>query len=228
MAFIKLALRNPHAVMVAALLFLVAGAVSLVQIPVDILPTFKSPGVLVMTFYTGMPAGAIDRNITTRMERWCGQATGVVKVESKSMVGVSIVRLYFRDDIDPAAALTEANSLALSTLKTLPPGTLPPIVRPFDPTATLPLAILSVSSPDGRLGEAELQDLARVDLRNQLGGLPGVVAPTAFGGRERAVMARRGADGRGASLAKLQRDADRGHGQVRRRGSPARLECDGA
>ena len=86
------------------------------------------------------------------MERWCGQATGVVKVESKSMAGVSIVRLYFRDDIDPAAALTEVNSLALSTLQTLPPGTLPPIVRPFDPTATLPLCILSVSSPDGRLG----------------------------------------------------------------------------
>jgi multidrug efflux pump subunit AcrB len=135
-----------------------------------------------------MPASAIDRNITTRMERWCGQATGVVKVESKSMVGISIVRLYFRDDIDPAAALTEVNSLALSTLKTLPPGTLPPIVRPFDPTATLPLCILSVASPDGRLPEEKLQDLARVDLRNMLGGLPGVVAPTAFGGRERAVM----------------------------------------
>lgn len=182
------ALKNPYAVSVAALLFLVAGFVSLTMIPVDILPVFKSPGVLVLTFYNGMPAAAIDRNITTRMERWCGQATGVTKVESKSMVGVSIVRLYFRDDIDPAAALTEANSLALSTLKTLPPGTLPPIVRPFDPTATLPLCILSVSAKDGRLNESQLQDLARVDLRNQLGGLPGVVAPAAFGGRERAVM----------------------------------------
>lgn len=188
MWLVRAALRNPYAVSVAALLFLVAGLVSVTRIPVDILPAFKSPGVLVLTFYNGMPASAIDRNITTRMERWCGQATGVVKVESKSMVGVSIVRLIFRDDIDPAAALTEVNSLSLSTLKTLPPGTLPPIVRPFDPTATLPLCILSVSSPDGRLGESQLQDLARVDLRNQLGGLPGVVAPTAFGGRERAVM----------------------------------------
>ncbi|HXG08502.1 MAG TPA: efflux RND transporter permease subunit [Gemmataceae bacterium] len=188
MWLVRLALKNPYAVSVAALMILVAGLVALIRIPVDILPAFKSPGVLVLTFYNGMPASAIDRNITTRMERWCGQATGVVKVESKSMVGVSIVRLYFRDDIDPAAALTEVNSLALGTLKTLPPGTLPPIVRPFDPTATLPLCILSVRSPDGRLSEAQLQDLARVDLRNQLGGLPGVVAPVAFGGRERAVM----------------------------------------
>ncbi len=188
MWLVKAAFANPYAVVVAALMCCVAGAVAVAQIPVDILPAFRSPGVLILTFYNGMPASAIDRNITTRMERWCAQATGVVKVESKSMVGISIVRLYFRDDVDPAAALTEVNSLALSTLKTLPPGTMPPIVRPFDPTATLPLCVLSVASPDGRLGEPELQDLARVDLRNQLGGLPGVVAPTAFGGRERAVM----------------------------------------
>src|SRR5262245_28211477 len=162
--------------MVAALLFLVAGVVSLSRIPQDILPVFRSPGVLVMTFYSGMPAGVVERNITNRMERWCGQATGVNRVESRSMVGVSIVRLYFRDDIDPAAALTEVNSLALSTLPTMPPGTLPPVVRPFDPTATLPLSVLSVSAPKGELGETELQDLARIDLRNFLGGLPGVIA----------------------------------------------------
>ena len=188
MGLVRLALKNPHLVVVVALLFLVAGVVSLTAIPVDILPAFKSPGMIIMTFYSGMPANAIDKTITSRMERWCSQATGVIKVESKSVTGISIVKLFFRDDVDPAAALAEVNSLALNTLRTLPPGTLPPIVRPFDPTATLPLCILSVSSPDGRHDEAELQDIARVDLRNQLGGLPGVVAPTAFGGRERAVM----------------------------------------
>src|SRR5687768_306944 len=99
MGLVRFALTNPHAVMVAALLFLVAGAVSLLHIPVDILPAFRSPGIIVMTFYTGMPAGAIDRTITSRMERWCGQATGVTRVESKSMTGISIVRLMFRDDV---------------------------------------------------------------------------------------------------------------------------------
>ena len=182
------ALKNPHAVIVAALLCLVAGAVALLQIPVDILPKFNSPGIVVMTFYSGMPANAIDRTITTRIERDCGQADGVVRIESKSMTGISVVRLYFRDDVDPAGALAEVSSLANNTLRRMPPGTLPPVARQFDPTATLPLAILSVSSADGRLGETELQDYARVQLRNQLGGLRGVIAPTAFGGRERAVM----------------------------------------
>src|SRR5262245_18922034 len=109
MWLVRGSLKNPHTVIVAALLILVVGAVPLVQIPVDILPAYKTPGVVVITFYNGMPASAIDRNITTRMERWCGQATGVTRVESKSMTGVSIVRIYFRDDIDPSAALTEVN-----------------------------------------------------------------------------------------------------------------------
>jgi len=185
---VRAALRNPHAVSVFALLLIVLGTVSLALIPVDILPVFRSPGVMVLTFYTGMPASAVDRTITARMERWCGQATGVTKVESKTMVGVSVVRIYFRSDVDPSAALTEVNTLSLSALRYLPPGTLPPVIRPFDPTATLPLCLLSVSAPGGELGESALQDLARIGLRNYLGGLPGVIAPAAFGGKERAVM----------------------------------------
>src|SRR5262245_35427198 len=188
MFLVRWALGNPYAVTVVALLFLVAGSVAILSIPVDILPVFKSPGVLVITYYAGMPANAVERNITNRIERNCGQATGVIRTESKSMVGISIVRFYFRDDIEPAGALTEVNSLALTTLPFLPPGTLPPVVRPFDPTATLPLAVLSVACPSGQLGETELQDLARYDIRNQISGLPGVIAPAVFGGRERTIM----------------------------------------
>lgn len=188
MWLVRNALRNPYAVSVFALLLLVMGTVSLAMIPIDILPVFRSPGVMVLTFFSGMPAGAIDKTITSRMERWCGQATGVTRVESKSMVGVSIVRIYFRDDVEPGSALTEVNSLSMSAMQYLPPGTLPPVIRPFDPTATLPLCLLSVSAPNGELGETALADLARIELRNYLGGLPGVIAPTAFGGKERAVM----------------------------------------
>lgn len=188
MWLVRGSLKNPYAVSVFALLLLVLGTVALAMIPIDILPVFRSPGVMVLTFYSGMPAGAIDRTITSRMERWCSQATGVTKVESKSMVGVSIVRIYFRDDVEPGSALTEVNSLSMSAMQYLPPGTLPPVIRPFDPTATLPLCLLSVSSPNGELGETALADLGRIEIRNYLGGLAGVIAPTAFGGKERAVM----------------------------------------
>ena len=145
MWIVKLALKNPYAVAVLALMILVIGCVAVASIPVDILPVFKAPAVQVMTYYQGMPTGSVEKTISNRIERWTNQATGCRLVESKSTLGVSVVRLYFRDDIDPNGALTQVNSLALGTLPTLPPNTLPPVVLPFDPTATLPLGVLTVS-----------------------------------------------------------------------------------
>jgi multidrug efflux pump subunit AcrB len=186
MWIVKASLKNPFAVAVLAAMILVVGAVSLVRIPKDILPAFKAPAVQVMTNYQGMPTASVEKTITNRIERWTNQAAGCQRVESKSTLGVSVVRLYFRDDIDPNGALTQVNSLALGTLPTLPPNTLPPVVYNFDPTATLPCAILSVTSPD--LDETELKDRARIDVRNDLGGVNGVVAPAVFGGKDRTIL----------------------------------------
>src|SRR5262249_52374126 len=113
MWLVKASLQNPYAVSVLAFLILVLGLVSLANIPVDILPVFKAPAVQVMTYYQGMPTASVEKTITNRIERWTNQATGCQRVESKSTLGVSVVRLYFRDDIDPNGALTQVNSLAL-------------------------------------------------------------------------------------------------------------------
>lgn len=186
MNLVKGAIRNPHAVTVGALLIMVLGSVAVLSIPVDILPNFKAPAVQVMTYFSGMPTASVERTITNRIERWTNQATGCMTVESRSTLGVSVVRLYFREDIDPNGALTQVNSLALGTLPTLPPNTLPPVVVPFDPTATIPLGILSITSPD--LNETQLKDTARIDVRNMLGGVKGVVAPAVFGGKDRTIL----------------------------------------
>src|SRR5207245_3438273 len=105
---------------------------------------------------------------------------------SQAVPGVSVVLLYVRDDIDPNGALTMTNSLALGTLPTLPPNTLPPVVLPFDPTGTMPLGILTVSNKN--LDEAHIKDLARIDIRNMLGQVRGCVAPVAIGGKDRTVL----------------------------------------
>jgi multidrug efflux pump subunit AcrB len=186
MWIVKFSLKNPYAVAVLALIILVVGGLAVWTIPVDILPVFRAPAVQVMTYYQGMPTGSVEKTITNRIERWTNQATGCKRVESKSTQGVSVVRLYFRDDIDPNGALTEVNSLALGTLPTLPPNTLPPVVLKFDPTGTLPLGILSVRSPTHT--ETKLQDLARIEVRNMLGGVRGVVAPAVFGGKQRTIL----------------------------------------
>ena len=186
MGIVRLAVGNVYGVIVFAIALGVLGGVALSSIPVDILPTFKVPAVQVLTYYNGMPARSTERTITDRVERWVNQAPGVEKVESRSVSGVSVVKLYFREDVDPNAALTLTNSLASGSRAYLPTNTLPPVVLPFDPTGTLPLGILTVSNP--AMAEQQVKDLARVEVRNRLGSVSGCVAPVVVGGKDRRVM----------------------------------------
>ena len=140
-------LRNPHAVVVGALTVVLLGAVAATRIPTDILPMFKTPAVQVLTLYPGMPAEVMGKDITSRLERWTGQSNGIARQEARSMNGVSIVRDYFRPDIDPNTAMSQVSSLAIADMYYLPPGTVPPMIMPFDPTASMPLRLVSVSSP---------------------------------------------------------------------------------
>ena len=157
MGLIKLALGNIYGVIVFALFICVLGSVAIVSIPVDILPAFKIPAVQVLTYYNGMPARSTERTLTDRIERWVNQSPGVQTVESRSVSGVSVVKLYFREGTDPNAALTMTNSLAAGAQAYLPTNTLPPVVLPFDPTGTLPLGILTVSND--KMAEQQVKDL---------------------------------------------------------------------
>ena len=186
---IRASLSNAHAVTVFCLTLVMLGSVSLYIIPIDILPVFKSPAVQVLTFYTGMPASSIEKDISNRMERWVGQANGTSRQDSRSIVGASIVRDYFRSGVDPNGALTQVNSLALAAVPNLPPGTLPPVVLPFDPTGTTPVAIVAVDSPDGSQNESILYDVGRYEVRNMLMSVNGAVAPVVYGGKVRAILA---------------------------------------
>ncbi|WP_435010514.1 efflux RND transporter permease subunit [Tundrisphaera lichenicola] len=183
---IRASLGNPYAVTVFCLTILLIGTLCLFMIPVDILPVFKSPAVQVLTFYGGMPAEGMEKDITSRMERWVGQANGLARQESRSIVGASIVRDYFQGDVDPNGALTQVNSLALASVPNLPPGTLPPVVLPFDPTSSTPIGLVALNSETE--GESTLYDVGRYEVRNMIMALPGAVAPVVYGGKVRAVM----------------------------------------
>jgi multidrug efflux pump subunit AcrB len=184
---IRFSLGNWYAVVVLVLTIAVIGSLTLTMIPIDILPAFKSPAVQVLTFYGGMPAANVENDITNRMERWTGQAAGTARQESRSIVGASIVRNYYREEVDPNGALTQVNSLASAAIPNLPPGTLPPVILPFDPTGTTPVCLVALDSP--REPESILYDTGRYEVRNMIMGVPGAVAPVVYGGRLRAVIA---------------------------------------
>jgi multidrug efflux pump subunit AcrB len=187
LGLVRAALRNPYLVVVLALAVVIFGGVAAARLPTDILPLFKSPAVQILTFYPGMPADVVEKDISSRIQRWTGQSNGIARQEAKSMVGVSLVKDYFREDIDPNTAMSQVTSLAISDLYYLPPGTIPPMVMPFDPTATIPLCLLTVHSESH--DEKTLYDVAYFDLRNRLQGITGVIAPAVYGGKLRRILA---------------------------------------
>jgi multidrug efflux pump subunit AcrB len=182
---VRTAVFNPYLVIVLCLFIVVLGYVCLTRIPVDILPSFKTPAVQVLTLYPGMPTEIMERDITNRIERWTSQSEGIKRQESRTMIGVSIVKDFFRDDIDPNTAFSQVTSYAMSDLYYLPPGTIPPMVMLFDPSAPMPTALLAASSDV--LNEKESYDLAYFNVRNMLSGSPGVIAPAVFGGKLRRI-----------------------------------------
>lgn len=190
---IRASLRNPIAVTVMTLALALLGTLAAYAIPVDILPVFRSPAVQVLTFYGGMPAASIEKNITSRMERGVVQASGGERVESRSIVGASIVRDYFGSGVDRSGALTESASLAGWEYPTMPPGTLPPVILPYDPTSSTPVCLLALDSqtggPDGGgWNEGALYDTGRYEVRPMIMSQKGALAPLVYGGKVRAVM----------------------------------------
>ncbi len=184
---VRLALKNPYLVIVFVLATLVLGVVSYREIPADLLPIFETPAVQIVTFYPGMPPEVMERDIMSRLERWTGQSVGIEHQEAKAMLGVSVVKDFFREGISLDTAMSQVTSYAVSDMFYLPPGTIPPMVMPFDPTAAIPLALVSVSSPT--MTEQELYDVAYFELRNRLQSIQGVIAPAVYGGVLRRILA---------------------------------------
>ncbi len=184
---IRLALKNPYVIIVAALVTVVLGVTSFQRMPADLLPIFKTPAVQIVTFYPGMPPEIMERDIMSRLERWTGQSVGIEHQEGKAMLGVSVVKNFFREGISLDTAMSQVTSYAVSDMFYLPPGTIPPMVMPFDPTASLPLCLVSVSSPT--MNEKELYDIAYFELRNRLQSIQGVIAPAVYGGKLRRILA---------------------------------------
>ncbi len=184
---IRFSLANPRAITVMTITMIIAGAAALAVIPSDILPIYRSPAVQVFTFYSGMSATNVEADISNRMERSTGQAAGTLRQDSRSIIGVSIVRNYYADSTDLSGALTQVNSLATASIPNLPPGTLPPVILPFDPTSSTPVGIVALNSRSQ--SEAALYDAGRFEIRNFIMASPGANAPVVYGGKLRTVLA---------------------------------------
>ena len=178
-------IRNPYFIVVICLALVVIGVTSVARMPVDLFPAINIPEVVVATFYSGMPPEDIEYDITNPLERFFTLASGVDHSESRSLLGVSIIKVYFQPGTSADADVTQLSNLALADLKRLPPGTLPPVVLKFD-ASSLPVCLLTVSGEG--LNETQLHDYAQFQIRNQIAVLKGAEIPPPFGGKYRQIM----------------------------------------
>jgi multidrug efflux pump subunit AcrB len=179
------AIRYPFFIIVICLMVAIVGTVALVRMPVDLFPPINIPVVVVATFYSGMPPQQIETDITNPFERFFTLGSGIDHIESRSLPGVSLIKIYFQPGSDANAALSTISNLAMADLRRLPPGTLPPVVLKFD-ASSLPVCLITLKGQG--LNETQLRDLGQYTVRNQIAGVPGASVPQPFGGRYRQIM----------------------------------------
>ncbi|HEY6263268.1 MAG TPA: efflux RND transporter permease subunit [Candidatus Acidoferrum sp.] len=178
-------IKYPFLIIVACLVITIVGTVTLVRMPVDLFPPINIPVVVVATFYSGMPPQQIETNITNPFERFFTLASGVDHIESRSLPGVSLIKIYFQPGTNADADLSTVSNLAMADLRRLPPGTLPPVVLKFD-ASSLPVCLITLKGQG--LNETQLHDIGQYTVRNQIANVPGASVPQPFGGLYRQIM----------------------------------------
>src|SRR6201982_2257834 len=154
----RFAIRYPFLIVVICLIVCVVGVTCLLRLPVDLFPPIKIPVVVVATFFSGMPPEQIENDISGRFERFFTLGSGVDHIESRSLPGVSLIKVFFQPGTNPDSAVTTISNLAMAQLRRLPPGTLPPVVLKFD-ASSLPVCLITLKGEG--MNEAELRDMGQ-------------------------------------------------------------------
>lgn len=181
----KFALKYPFFILMLCLVVTIVGIVNMFSMPVDLFPDIDMPVVVVATFYNGMPPEQIEADITDTFERFFTLAANVDHSESRSLTGVSLIKIYFKPGTDPNAALSNVANLAMADLRRLPPGTLPPVVLGLT-ASTEPVCLVTLEGKG--LNETQLKDIAQFQVRNQISNVQGASVPQPYGGTYRQIQ----------------------------------------
>ncbi len=181
----KFALKYPYFILMLCLMVALIGVVKMFSMPVDLFPEIDMPVVVVATFYNGMPPEQIEADITNTFERFFTLAANVDHSESRSLTGVSLIKIYFKPGTDPNAALSNIANLAMADLRRLPPGTLPPVVLGLT-ASTQPVCLVTLEGKG--LNETQLKDYAQFEVRDQISNVQGASVPQPYGGTYRQIQ----------------------------------------
>lgn len=186
MWLVALALRRPLSVLVAAIAIVFGAVLTLRTAPADIFPSLGVPVIYVVQPYGGMSPTQMEGQLVGYYEYHFLYINGIEHIESQSIQGMGMLKLYFHPGTDIAQSLAQVTAMAFRATAFMPSGTLPPFIVRFD-VGSVPVGQLVFSSPDR--GEAEIQDSALYKVRPLLATIPGVSAPPPSGGKIRMIVA---------------------------------------
>jgi multidrug efflux pump subunit AcrB len=186
MWLVWVALSRPYTFIVLALMLLIIGPLAILRTPTDIFPNINIPVVSVLWSFTGMPPQDLADRLTSVFERAVTTTVNDIEhIESASLFGISVTKLFFHTGVDVAQALSEVTAIGQTLLKQMPPGTTPPQVLAYN-ASSVPVLQLILSSKT--LPEQDLNDLGNNFIRTQLATVQGAALPFPYGGKVRQIQ----------------------------------------
>ena len=162
MWIVRLALRRPYTFVVAAMLAVILGVVTVARMPTDIFPEVDIPVISVIFSYRGISAEDMDRRIVTQFERFTTTTVSdIQRIESQSLTGIAVVKLYFQPDAKIEAATAQVTAVAQSAIRNMPPGTQPPLIIRYN-ASSVPI---ETSSPSNPIGNSPAMTIAMAPVR---------------------------------------------------------------
>jgi multidrug efflux pump subunit AcrB len=185
-AIVRIALERPYTFVVAAILALLFGVMSVIRTPKDIFPDIGIPVISVIWTYSGLPPDDMSGRIVYIYERALTTTVNDIEhIESQSVPGYGVLKIYFQPRVDIASATAQVTSISQTILKQLPPGVTPPLLVVFN-ASSVPILQLALSSPTA--SQTELNDLASNFVRPPLTNVAGAALPAPYGGTPRQVQ----------------------------------------
>ncbi|HEX7816299.1 efflux RND transporter permease subunit [Dyella sp.] len=185
LALVRIALSRPYTFIVLALVILIAGPLAAMRTPTDIFPNIGIPVISVVWSYNGLPPDQMSGRVIYYYERQLTTAVNDIEhIESQSLPGVGIVKIFFQPGVDIRTATAQVTSISQTVVKQMPPGITPPQILNYN-ASTVPVLQMALSSTE--LSEANIRDIAQNFMRPTLISVPGVAIPTPYGGKQKQV-----------------------------------------
>lgn len=185
MWIVRLALRRPYTVAVMCLLILLMGLLSIRRMQVDIFPSIDIPVVAVVWSYNGLSPEEMERRVVSLSERsMSNTVNGIERIESQSIQGVGVLKVYFQPGTDIGAAIAQISAVSSSGTRMMPPGITPPMIIQFN-AGNVP--VIQLTAQSDTLSEQQLFDHTLHAVRMRLFTIPGTAIPAPFGGKGRQI-----------------------------------------